>query len=37
MQNAAGGHTVIIDDEKYIAERIVEEHDREIERLLSEI
>lgn len=37
LQNSAGGHTVIIDDEKYIAERIVEEHNREIERLLAEI
>jgi len=37
MRNAAGGHTVIIDDEKYIAKRILEEHDREIERMLKEI
>lgn len=37
MKNTAGGHTVIIDDEKYIAERIVEEHNQEIERLLKEI
>lgn len=37
MRNAAGGHTVIIDDEKYIAERVIEEHDREIENLLKEI
>lgn len=37
IRNVAGGHTVIIDDEKYIAERIIEEHDREIERLLKEI
>lgn len=37
MRNAAGGHTVIIDDEKYIAERVFEEHNREIEALLKEI
>jgi len=37
LQNSADGHTVIVDDEKYIAERIVEEHNREIERLLAEI
>lgn len=35
--NVAGGHTVIIDDEKYIAERIVEEHNKEIEKVLKEI
>lgn len=37
MKNAAGGHTVIIDDEKYIAERVLEEHNKEIERLSKEI
>lgn len=37
IRNAAGGHTVIIDDEKYIAERVIEEHNREIESLLKEI
>lgn len=37
MRNVAGGHTVVIDDEKYIAERVREEHDREIEKLLKEI
>lgn len=37
LRNTAGGHTVIIDDEKYIAERIVEEHNQEIEQLLKEI
>lgn len=36
IKNTSGGHTVIIDDEKYIAERIVEEHNQEIERLLKE-
>lgn len=37
IKNAAGGHTVIIDNERYIAERIMEEHNQEIERLLGEI
>ena len=37
MQNAARGHTVIIDSEKYIAARVIEEHDREIENLLKKI
>ena len=37
MLNAAGGHTVIIDDEKYISQCIVDEHNKEIEKILSEI
>ena len=37
MLNHAGGLTVIIDDEKYIAERVVDEHNKEIERLLRKI
>lgn len=37
MQNITGGHTVIIDDEKYTAQRIVEEHNKEIERVLNNI
>lgn len=37
LLNTTGGHTVIIDDEKYIAERIVEEHNKEIEKVLKEI
>lgn len=37
MKNLAGGNTVIIGDEKSITNQIVEEHDKEIEKALSEL
>lgn len=37
IKNTSSGHTVIIDNEKYIAERVIEERDKEILRMLEEI
>ena len=37
IKNLAGGTTVIIGDEKSITKQIVEEHDKEIEKALSEL
>lgn len=36
-KNPVDEHSVIIDNEKYISERAVEEHDKEIEKKLSEL
>ncbi len=37
MKNLAGGNTVIIGEESSVTEQIIKEHDKEIEKALSEI